>query len=178
LSIGWKRNRPVPEMRFVPLNARTGEPGEFRVLQSEAVIGNGEDSQFVIRRPSISRLHASLAFRKDHHEIADLDSTNGTFVNGRRIKGSAAVKLGDEIRFGDASFILAKPSAAAARVRKRVRSQKVLTRRGALELAVLAFAIGFGVAQFLAYLVYHAQNQFILAEAVPINRPGNVSARR
>jgi peroxiredoxin len=174
LSIGWKRNRPVPEMRFVPLNARTGEPGEFRVLQSEAVIGSGEDNQFVIRRPSVSHRHASLAFRKDHYEIADLDSTNGTFVNGRRVKGAAAVKLGDEIRLGDAAFILAKPVARASQ-RKRVLPKKVLTLRGGCELILLAFAIGFGAAQYLAYLMYHAQNHLILAEAVPVPTPRGVA---
>jgi peroxiredoxin len=174
LSIGWKRNRPVPEMRFVPLNARTGEPGEFRVLQAEAVIGSGEDNQFVIRRPGVSHRHASLAFRKDHYEIADLDSTNGTFVNGRRVKGAAPVKLGDEIRLGDAAFILAKPVARASQ-RKRVLPKKVLTLRGACELILLAFAIGFGVAQLLAYLMYHAQNHLILAEAVPVPTPRAVA---
>jgi pSer/pThr/pTyr-binding forkhead associated (FHA) protein/peroxiredoxin len=169
LTIGWKRNRPVPEMRFVPLNPRTGESGEFRVLQSEAVIGSGEDNQFVIRRPSVSHRHASLAFRKDHYEIADLDSTNGTFVNGRRIRGTVAVKLGDEIRLGDAAFILAKPAAAVSALkRKPVLPKKVLTVRGACELVLLAFAIGFGTAQYLAYLEYHAQNRLILAEAVPV----------
>ena len=177
LSIRWKRNRPVPEIRFLPLNARTGEPGEFRVLKSEALIGSGEENQFVIRRPSVSGRHASLAFRKDHFEIADLDSTNGTFVNGRRIKRATAVKLGDEIRLGDAAFVLAKPADSAVRALKRKRAlpKKVLTRRGAFELILLAFAVGFGVAQYLAYLMYHAQDRLILAEAVPITPPSNVA---
>lgn len=146
-------------------------------MKAEAVIGSGEDNQFVIRRPSVSSRHASLAFRKDRYEIADLDSTNGTFVNGRRITGVTAIKLGDEIRLGDAAFILAKPAnAAVVPKRKLTLPKKVVTRRGAFELALLAFAIGFGAAQYLAYLVYHAQNQLILAEAVPINLPGNISA--
>ncbi len=177
MTIGWKRNYQVPEMRFVPLNPRTGEAGEFRVLQSEAVIGSGENNQFVIRRSSVSHRHASLAFRKDHFEIADLDSTNGTFVNGRRIKGTATLKLGDEIRFADVAFVLANPADASVRALKRKSAlpKKVLTLRGACELVLLAFAIGFGAAQYLAYLMYHAQDRLILAEAVPLppnNAPG------
>lgn len=178
MSLTWKRRRPVPEIRLLPLNPRPGEPGEFRVLKPEAVIGSGEDNQFVIRRPSVSSRHASLAFRKDRYEISDLDSTNGTFVNGRRIKGPTAIRLGDEIRLGDASFILGKPADAAVTgsKRKRVFPAKVLTRRGAIEVALLAFAIGFGVAQCLAYLVYRAQNDLILAEAVPVRPASNIPA--
>jgi len=146
-------------------------------LKSEAVIGSGEDNQFVIRRPSVSNRHASLAFRKDHFEITDLDSTNGTFVNGRRIKGTVSVKLGDEIRLGDAAFVLANPaeSSVGALKRKRALPKKVLTRRGAFELILLAFAVGFGVAQYLAYLEYHTQDRLILAEAVPVPPTSNVA---
>lgn len=178
MSISWKRRRPVPEVRFLPLNPRSGEPGEFRVLKPEAVIGSGEDNQFVIRSSSVSRRHASLAFRKDRYEIADLDSTNGTFVNGLRIKGATAIELGDEIRLGDAAFILAKPADSAVRRLKRkfVLPKKVLTPRGALELSLFTFAIGFGAAQYLAYLVYHAQNHLILAEAVPVSRESGIPA--
>lgn len=178
MSISWKRRRRVPEVRFLPLNPRSGEPGEFRVLKPEAVIGSGEDNQFVIRRSSVSRRHASLAFRKDRYEIVDLDSTNGTFVNGLRIKGATAIKLGDEIRLGDAAFILAKPADSAVRrlKRKLILPKKVLTLRGAFELGLLTFAIGFGVAQCLAYLMYHAQNHLILAEAVPVRPASNVPA--
>jgi peroxiredoxin len=41
--------------------------------------------------------------------------------------------------------------------------------RGAFEASLIAFAVGFGAAQYLAYLTYHEQNRLILAEAVPIN---------
>lgn len=177
MAIGWKRRRQVPELRFRALDARTDEAPEFRMLKSEATIGSGEDNHLVIRRASVSRRHASIAFRKDHYEISDLGSTNGTFVNGRRVSGSVDVEVGDEIRFGDALFILGKPAALgiSSTSRKSGLPKKVLTRRGTLEVVLLAFAVGFGAAQYLAYLLYHEQNRLILAEAVPINQPSKAA---
>lgn len=177
MAIGWKRKRQVPEVRLLALDARTDEAPEFRMLKSEATIGSGEDNQLVIRRASVSRRHASLAFRKDHYEISDLGSTNGTFVNGRRVSGPVDVEAGDEIRFSDALFILGKPAAPGmpSPSRERRLPQKVLTLRGTLEVVLLAFAVGFGAAQYLAYLLYHEQNRLILAEAVPINQPGKAT---
>ena len=72
MAIGWKRRRQIPEVRLRALDARTDEAPEFRMLKSEATIGSGEDNQLVVRRASVSRRHASLAFRKDHYEISDL----------------------------------------------------------------------------------------------------------
>ena len=80
-----RRKGQVPEIRFLALNAASAEPREFRVLKSEISIGSAEENQFVIRRPSASRLHATLAYCKDHYELSDPGSTNGTFVNGRRV---------------------------------------------------------------------------------------------
>ena len=163
----WRRKRQVPEIRFLALNAASAEPREFRVLKSEISIGSAEETQFVIRRPSVSRRHATLAYRKDHYELSDLGSTNGTFVNGRRVTNPVAVEVGDEVRFGDALFALAKPlglPASSPGAAKKI----LVRRRGFLEAVVLAFAVGFGAAQYLAYLFYHEENRLILAEAVPV----------
>jgi pSer/pThr/pTyr-binding forkhead associated (FHA) protein/peroxiredoxin len=177
VAIGWKRRRQVPEVRLLTLDARTDEAPEFRMLKSEATIGSGEDNQLVIRRDSVSRRHASLAVRKDHYELSDLGSTNGTFVNGRRVSGPVEIEVGDEIRFGDALFILGKPAAPGipSPSQKSGLPKKVLTLRGTLEVVLLAFAVGFGAAQYLAYLLYHEQNRLILAEAVPITQPGKAA---
>ena len=177
MAIGWKRRRHIPEVRFLALNARTDEPREFRVLKSEASIGSGEDNQFVIRRSGVSTRHASLAFRKNRYEISDLGSTNGTFVNSRRINCPIVVEAGDEIGFGDAIFVLAKPIGSGIISSSRASSvaKKVLTLRGSLEVMLLAFAVGFGAAQFLAYILYREQDRLILAAAVPINQPGKAA---
>ena len=57
----------------------------------------------VIDNPKASRIHASVSFNGSHWLIQD-NSTNGTFINGKRIDGHANVKLalGDEIFFSTA----------------------------------------------------------------------------
>lgn len=178
MAIGWQRKRQVPEVRILSLNARTDETSEFRVLKAELTIGSDENNQFVIRRPSVSRRHASLAFRKDHYEISDLGSTNGTFVNSQRVRRPTILEVGDELRIGDATFILAKPAGSGIlpSAGKRAVPKKVLTSRGAFEAVLLAFAIGFGAAQYLAYLLYHTENRLILAQAVPVEPPAKPPA--
>ena len=106
-----------------------------------------------------------------HFELSDLVSTNGTFVNGRRVYNRRAVKFGDELLFGGARFVLANPAVignAADAVPEPQARRKILPSRAAFELALLMLAIGFGSAQYLAYLLYHEQNRLILAEAVPL----------
>ncbi len=148
------------------MNPSNAEPREFRILKSEISIGSAEENQFVIRRPGVSRRHATLAYRRDHYELFDPGSTNGTFVNGSRVTTPVMVELGDEVRFGDALFALGKPLGLPASASSA--PKKNFRRRGLLEALVLAFAVGFGAAQYLAYLLYHEQNRLILAEAVPV----------
>jgi EAL domain-containing protein (putative c-di-GMP-specific phosphodiesterase class I) len=55
---------------------------------------------------TISLLHAELRLVGEQLVLADLDSRNGTFVNGRRLKGTQAVALGDLLQFGAVVFRL------------------------------------------------------------------------
>ncbi|HJU10416.1 MAG TPA: TlpA disulfide reductase family protein, partial [Candidatus Binataceae bacterium] len=71
--------------------------------------------------------------------------------------------------------IIAKPTCSGtAPAAKSNLPKKVLTLRGACEIILLTFAVGFGAAQYLAYLTYHEQSRLILAEAVPQNQPPTV----
>ncbi|HWW86519.1 MAG TPA: redoxin domain-containing protein [Vicinamibacterales bacterium] len=156
------------------INPRAGEPLELHVLKTTISIGNAEDNDFVVRQTTVSQHHAMLARKDGHFELSDLSSTNGTFVNGRRIDKRALVKIGDELWFGGTRFVLANPvigGGAGEVPEPRATRRKTFSSRAALELALLALAIGFGSAQYLAYLLYHEQNRLILAEAVPLPPP-------
>ncbi len=135
------------------------------MLKAEISIGSAGENQFVIRRPSASRRHAT-PYRRDHYELSDSGSTNGTFINGRRVTNPVTVELGDEVGFGDALFALGKPPGLPAQFPPA--PKKILLRRGLLEAIIVAFAVGFASAQHLAYSFYHEQNDMILAEAVPV----------
>ena len=170
-----KSKQPAaPTARLMVINPRAGEPLELHVLKTTISIGNAEDNDFVVRQPTVSQHHAMLAQKDGHFELSDLSSTNGTFVNGRRIDKRALVKIGDELWFGGTRFVLANPvigGGAGEVPEPRATRRKTFSSRAALELALLALAIGFGSAQYLAYLLYHEQNRLILAEAVPLPPP-------
>jgi class 3 adenylate cyclase len=72
-----------------------------RRLQVDAslTLGRGE-ADVVVDDPEISRRHAVIRAGAGFFEIEDLDSLNGTWVNGQRISGTARLEPGDIIRLG------------------------------------------------------------------------------
>ncbi|MEQ9406272.1 MAG: SpoIIE family protein phosphatase [Fuerstiella sp.] len=65
-----------------------------KVADGDTVIGRHEDCDIVVESPAVSRRHARIWFEDGHFVIEDLDSRNGTAVNGRRI--SEPTNLNDE----------------------------------------------------------------------------------
>lgn len=62
-------------------------------------IGRSTGAEFMVDAPLVSRLHCQLQASDDSLRVKDLDSTNGTFVNGRRVK-TAELKDGDTLGIG------------------------------------------------------------------------------
>jgi pSer/pThr/pTyr-binding forkhead associated (FHA) protein len=81
-----------------PLDGRV-----FNVPAGVAQVGRAVDNDLVFDDPSLSRKHARLINEGQQLEVEDLGSSNGTYVNGRRV-GRAPVMPGDLIRFGDLNF--------------------------------------------------------------------------
>ena len=63
-------------------------------------IGKAIDNDFVINHPHVSRYHAKLTYNEDGWLLEDLNSTNGTFVNGSQIVRKY-VTISDKIVLGD-----------------------------------------------------------------------------
>ena len=70
-----------------------------------ANIGRADYNDLVIPDPSVSTSHAKLQRREGVWVLVDLDSTNGTFVDGERIKGEAPLAPGALVRFGDVQLL-------------------------------------------------------------------------
>jgi pSer/pThr/pTyr-binding forkhead associated (FHA) protein len=71
------------------LSICSGEDSGKRVFvsQGEFVLGRTEGCDLVLKDDRVSRRHASLTVRPDGRvDVADLDSSNGTFVNGQRLR--------------------------------------------------------------------------------------------
>jgi EAL domain-containing protein (putative c-di-GMP-specific phosphodiesterase class I) len=69
-------------------------------------IGRRWDLPMVLLSTLVSWEHAEIALAGDGLSIRDLDSTNGTFVNGRRIAGTTALSPGDVLHFAALEFRL------------------------------------------------------------------------
>lgn len=64
-------------------------------------IGRADYNDLVFPDESVSTTHAKLQRREGVWVLVDLDSTNGTFVDGDQIKGEAALAPGSTVRFGE-----------------------------------------------------------------------------
>jgi class 3 adenylate cyclase len=73
--------------------------GQRLTVESALTLGRGE-ADVVIDDPEISRRHAIVRVYEDHLEIEDLDSLNGTWVNGTRISESVRLAPADVVRLG------------------------------------------------------------------------------
>jgi Protein of unknown function (DUF3662)/FHA domain len=65
-----------------------------------ATIGRGRQADVVLNDPNVSRKHAEIRPRGGSWVVADLGSTNGSQLNGRRIDGPEVLRPGDEIELG------------------------------------------------------------------------------
>lgn len=70
------------------------------VVGNEATVGRGQGCQVQLNDPMVSQLHARLFRAERALHIEDLGSTNGTFVNGKKVSAPARLKRGDRIRVG------------------------------------------------------------------------------
>jgi hypothetical protein len=77
---------------------------EYPVNKPRIAIGSHPSNDVVVHDATVSRYHAAISRGADGFEVADLSSTNGTFVNGNRVQTSMALKRGDEIRCGAVRF--------------------------------------------------------------------------
>ncbi len=74
--------------------------GEFPLVPGKEIrIGRSNDLDMVLAEDMVSRRHARIAFQGEDIYIEDLSSTNGTFVNGEKIKRSR-LREGDRVLIG------------------------------------------------------------------------------
>ncbi|HET6643562.1 MAG TPA: DUF3662 and FHA domain-containing protein [Gaiellaceae bacterium] len=94
---------PEPEPATVTVNGRA-----YDLTKPSVVIGRSKDCDIRVSDPNISRQHAEIRQEGSTYWIVDLDSTNGTSVNGRALKRA---KLDDEdrITLGSTELVFRRP---------------------------------------------------------------------
>jgi pSer/pThr/pTyr-binding forkhead associated (FHA) protein len=83
-----------------PLTFRLG-PGAIKT------IGRSPGAEFIVDAALVSRLHCQLTATAESLHVKDLGSTNGTFVNGKRIQ-AAQLKNGDRLAVGRLELIVSR----------------------------------------------------------------------
>jgi len=99
-------------------------------------VGSAPDNDLVIADSTVSKRHAIVRKRFGRVRVSDFASTNGTFVDGRRVRKSARVDRGAELRFGAVRFALVAPAGG------RVRPLTIAA------LLVAMFAVAFAVTYY------------------------------
>lgn len=84
-------------------NLPNGEEQKVRIEKQKITIGRGLDVDLIINDRLSSRLHCAIECKDSAWHIHDLNSRNGTYLNGKRVK-SAPLKPGDRIGIGDTIF--------------------------------------------------------------------------
>jgi LysM repeat protein len=79
---------------------------ESLIVDGEKTIGRSKGSDFVLTGARLSREHARITVRDATYWIEDLESVNGTFVNGVRVSAQA-LKLGDKVSFAEHAYRVA-----------------------------------------------------------------------
>src|SRR5262245_15270781 len=77
------------------------------------VIGRRQDASLCIASHKISSLHAQLSEVESELVLRDLGSTNGTFVNGKRVEGEVILREDDLIQFADVALRLLREDATS-----------------------------------------------------------------
>jgi phosphatidylserine/phosphatidylglycerophosphate/cardiolipin synthase-like enzyme len=84
------------------LLSRTDALSRFPLFAGENSIGRSSSNDIVISHPSVSRLHAKVVLDDRTYRLIDLESQNGTYLNGVQVKNEVAIRPGDIIGIAQA----------------------------------------------------------------------------
>jgi len=84
--------------------ARSHEPGTVLDITDGATLGRADSAEIRVDDPYASSAHARIYAYGDFMQLEDMGSTNGTYLNGRRVRGAERLKVADSIRIGDTEW--------------------------------------------------------------------------
>lgn len=105
-----RRRSPGPDLRAgvdprLEVVAAMGlDPGTTFDLSEGATMGRADGSDVPIDDPFASSVHARIFPREQFMYIEDMGSTNGTYLNGRRLRSAERLKVGDTVRIGETEY--------------------------------------------------------------------------
>ena len=95
--------------------------GPETTISGVVTVGRNDDNTLRLKETKVSRYHARLTLSESAVFVEDLKSSNGTFINNRRIEANKPVQLnsGDRLRFDHDEFEFRAPSKDASRTEVR-----------------------------------------------------------
>lgn len=99
-------------MFAITISEKGGETRRLEFDQPEVSIGRVQGNDVILPKGNVSKRHSKLVLKEDKCVIVDLKSTNGTFVNGRKISSPVVLKGTDKVYIGDFVLAIAEPAAA------------------------------------------------------------------
>lgn len=100
-----RRTKKVPRKAVVTEGPKKGQAFE---LNKELTIGRADKCQLVLDDTYVSQVHARIFPKGDGFALEDLGSTNGTYLNRRRITAPVELQRGDLIKIGKTILELRK----------------------------------------------------------------------
>ena len=94
------RSRRRPPRALLTVGAR-----RLALAAAGGTIGRSRDCDIVLEDIAISRRHAEIRPGPDGWTLADLGSTNGVLLNGRRVRGLQPLHPGDRIELGSTEIV-------------------------------------------------------------------------
>ena len=92
---------------------------EYILTGDSISLGRAPDNGIVLESSGVSRHQARIAWTGSNYILEDLDSANGTWVNGKRLSERTPLVDGDSVTFGDVSLTFRSVDASAVTVRAR-----------------------------------------------------------
>lgn len=108
------RKKALPPIFLIPQSGKVAHNFEF--TQPEVTIGRSSGNDCVLFNDTVSNYHARLYYRQKQWWIEDLDSTNGSFLNGQPISFPVVLTTGDLLGFGQVNFVISISSDAQQKV--------------------------------------------------------------
>jgi len=98
----------------------------FELKSETTTVGRVSDNAFEIPESSVSSHHAEIVLRGGDVVVRDLNSTNGTFINGDQITGEAVLKPGQILRLGTIEMRLETAEAAPSKRKTQLEQTRVI----------------------------------------------------
>ena len=140
--------------RFVLRGVSGAAFGKVYPVMTQQVIGRQADCDIVVPSEEISRRHAQVRPTPDGLHIEDLGSSNGTFINGKRLQ-EGVLRPGEELRLDNIRFILVAPGAEIPAVSRLAKGGEPQPTKGSSMVAwFVASAVLIGAAGAAAYYFF------------------------